>query len=81
MPQLGQLLDVSVFDEVKKVRVTGISKGKGYQGGHHDGTISAVVAQRTVAVSTGGRVLSDVALFLGVSIRASAWVATWAVIA
>jgi len=31
-PALGQLLDVSVFDDVKMVKVTGVSKGKGTQG-------------------------------------------------
>ena len=40
LPQVGQLLDVSVFDNVKLVRVTGVSKGKGTQGvmfRHHFG--------------------------------------------
>lgn len=41
LPQVGQLLDVAtVFDKVTKVKVTGISKGKGFQGvvrRHHFG--------------------------------------------
>lgn len=32
LPALGQLLDVSIFEGVKLVRVTGVSKGKGFQG-------------------------------------------------
>jgi large subunit ribosomal protein L3 len=32
LPQVGQVLDVSIFDGVQTVRVTGISKGKGFQG-------------------------------------------------
>ena len=31
--ELGQLVDVSIFDEVQFVDVVGISKGKGFQGG------------------------------------------------
>jgi len=31
--ELGQKLDISVFDEIKFVDVIGISKGKGFQGG------------------------------------------------
>ena len=40
LPALGQMLDVSVFDGVKLIRVTGTSKGKGFQGvmfRHHFG--------------------------------------------
>ena len=40
LPTVGQLLDVSIFDGVKLVRVTGVSKGKGFQGvmfRHHFG--------------------------------------------
>lgn len=40
LPQVGQLLDVSIFDDVKKIKVSGISKGKGFQGvmfRHHFG--------------------------------------------
>lgn len=31
--ELGQQLDISVFDEIKYVDVIGVSKGKGFQGG------------------------------------------------
>ena len=31
--ELGQQIDISVFDDIKYVDVTGISKGKGFQGG------------------------------------------------
>lgn len=43
--ELGQVLDVTVFEEGKKLDVTGVSKGKGTQGnirrhGHHRGPVS-----------------------------------------
>lgn len=35
LPQPAQVLDVSIFDGVKTVKVSGTSKGRGFQGVHH----------------------------------------------